>query len=219
MCRKLVLLVLYGTLSSDVTSRLKAKVLQSTRATCHLLFSFGFGLWLGFCWPFLQNLTTQEIVHKYSYMKNIYKLVWLECNVSWSLKHHVFEYSYILLHVIHWLKLKAQARHGWRGWCFFIRSCWTGNEPQTAVSLCSVALKPCCRTIPEMIKRGKWKVTSCHVSWSLGWNVRPAGPWGWHPPYTNALARSEWRQTQRAASDEGGRGGSTGWSLAQNTDI
>lgn len=71
---------------------------------------------------------------------------------------------------------------------------WTTNASKTTVSLCSVALKPCCRTIPEMIKRGKWKVTSCHISSSLGWNVRLAGPWGWHPPYTNAPQCSEWRR-------------------------
>lgn len=80
---------------------------------------------------------------------------------------------------------------------FFPRLCnspWTTNASKTTVSLCSVALKPCCRTIPEMIKRGKWKVTSCHISSSPGWNVRLAGPWGWHPPYTNAPQCSEWRR-------------------------
>lgn len=80
---------------------------------------------------------------------------------------------------------------------FPLRLCnspWTTNASKTTVSLCSVALTPCCRTIPEMIKRGKWKVTSCHISSSPGWNVRLAGPWGWHPPYTNAPQWSEWRR-------------------------
>lgn len=84
--------------------------------------------------------------------------------------------------------------------CFY--SCdgpWTGITSRTTMSRCSAALKPRCRKIPEMIKRGKWKVTSCHISWSLGWNVRPAGPWGWHPPYTNK--HGEWR---RWGSEVGG---------------